>query len=220
MSNSTKNSDKQSSTKRCNICKERKPLSGFYSNSSSKDFLSYKCRSCNAEYAKQHVQCSKCGTRVRRDSLSQHKRSIKCKESDMDKPWQQFKSTGKKRVLCPCKHPMCPSKSPLTMIAESTAYKHLKHKDSYSYKIYGEWRKGKLIRAPRHLSGINKLRFKMCMDFAELKRKYKHNPKRLQLKIERRHTLFQVEMEHELFVILGKKRVHYETLKQQPIHIM
>ena len=37
-------------TKKCCICKEEKPLSGFSKNLASKDGLQYKCRPCDVEY--------------------------------------------------------------------------------------------------------------------------------------------------------------------------
>lgn len=175
----SKNSEQK---KRCRICDKRKPLSSFYPCLSANDGLSYKCRPCNANYSKNRVQCSNCNTTVSRTSLADHKKTMKCR--DHDKPWKRFKSTGSNKVYCPCRHPMCPP----TKLSESTVYRHLKH-ENYPVKYYGEWKDGKLIHKPVTQTPVEKLRFKMCKDYAELNRKYKHNPIR---NASKREALYRI----------------------------
>ena len=45
--------------KKCNKCKEEKPLSEFNKNKSRKDGLSYKCKGCDREQSKTHRQNNK-----------------------------------------------------------------------------------------------------------------------------------------------------------------
>jgi len=105
----------------CNCCEEVKPLSDFpidKRNACGRKL--YQCKACKNEAASEIVNCKRCGSHVRMDTLQRHMQSTKCLEHD--KPWKKFRSDGTKKVYCPCGK----CKANHYKVSEKTAYQHLK----------------------------------------------------------------------------------------------
>jgi len=106
----------------CSYCEEIKPVSDFpIDKRNACGHTIDQCKACKNEAAAEIINCKRCGSHVRKDSLQRHMQSTKCLEHD--KPWKKFSSIGSKKVYCPCDK----CKANHYKVSEKTAYQHLKY---------------------------------------------------------------------------------------------